>query len=206
MRLPCFRILPSHSAVALAATAILLGFGAPESRCCAGPQATRQSTLRKLPLKGAAKGEIRLPEYTDTIPCGEGDIVLRGFHKPLRSRRESVFATNNTPNDVAALILDITYTDTKGRTLHRQKRTVALDLPKGETRRLDFPSWDRQQVFYYSRSPEPPRADGTPFDVRCRVESLIINTGIINADIGRDTFPTLDPECLPVSADEADIE
>ncbi len=148
------------------------------SEADAGParQSTRQSTLRKLPPSRQNDDGMSLPEFTDTVVCGKEDIVLRGFHKPLRSRRESMFATNNTTRHVAALIINMTYTDTKGRTLHSQRRTVKVDLPGGETRRLDFPSWDRQQVFYYCRSAEPPRADGTPFDVRCRVDSLIVNT------------------------------
>lgn len=137
---------------------------------------TRQSTIRKIPVSSVKHKQSLIPDHSDTIKCDEGDIVLRGFHKPLRSRRESVFATNNTTSAAIGVILDITYTDVKGRILHHQRRTLVTDLPSGETRKLDFPSWDRQQVFYYTHSPEPPRADGTPFDVRCFVDSMIIAT------------------------------
>jgi|GEM_PF-924234 len=142
------------------------------------PQSSRQSTIRKLPAASRNNGtSAAMPQFADTIICGEGDVDLRGFHKPLRSRRESVFATNNTTFLIKGLFIDLTYTDTRGRTLHRQRRTVFMDIPAGETRRLDFPSWDRQQVFYYTNSTEPPRADGTAFDVRCHIDSMIVDTG-----------------------------
>lgn len=95
-------------------------------------------------------------------------ISFSGFEKTLRSRRESVHATSLMSADtIVALEIEIEYLDLKGRQLHKRALTIDCEIPPGQTRLLDFPSWDRQQVWHYRLS-KPPRsgAQATPFDVK----------------------------------------
>ena len=53
----------------------------------------------------------------------------------------------------------------KGRTLDMRNVKIDIDLPAGETRRIDIKAWDRQKVFYYHLSPVPRTAQATPYQV-----------------------------------------
>lgn len=132
-----------------------------------------QDFTRPVP-KGAVR-QPRLPAkvevVNDTIDAPSRDsLALAGFEKPLRSVRESLFVTNRSARPVTALEIEVSYYDMHGNLLHRLERTVDVALPSGETRRIEFPSFDRQQLFYYHRSPLPRGAvKATPFDVKVRV-------------------------------------
>lgn len=109
----------------------------------------------------------------DTVVPSAGMIVVSGFDKPLRSYRESVFVTNRSRRRLIGVRLTISYLDADGRLLHRAVQTLPADIPAGETRQLMFPSWDRQQAFYYELSSKPRRADGTPFSVAITADAAI---------------------------------
>jgi len=58
----------------------------------------------------------------DSVDVAEGDFTLAGFEKPLRSRRESFFVTNNTDRDIISLRVRLIYYDLDDRML--DTRTV----------------------------------------------------------------------------------
>ncbi|MDE6300781.1 MAG: FxLYD domain-containing protein [Muribaculaceae bacterium] len=111
----------------------------------------------------------------DTVTAPPADSVsLAGFEKPLRSVRESLFVTNSTSRPVTGVTIELSYYDMHGNLMHRAVREVTVTLPAGETRRVEFPAFDRQQLFYYHRSPLPRGASqATPFDVTARVVNSI---------------------------------
>ncbi len=89
----------------------------------------------------------------DTVaPWALDSILLSGYDKPLRSRRESIFVTNKTDLRLTRLILSIDYYDMDGRELHHEDVEVGVDIPAGATRQILFTSWDRQLTFVYYRS------------------------------------------------------
>lgn len=102
-------------------------------------------------------------------------IYLAGYDKPLRSTRESLFVTNRSDRDIDGLVIETEYRDMAGRQLHKRTVTISCDIPAGETRRVDFRSWDRQQSFYYRLSPKPKRSQATPYDVTCRTIGVIVS-------------------------------
>lgn len=107
----------------------------------------------------------------DTLGCRLEDIVYTGYDKPLASDRESVHISNHAQLPLSAISVEIIYTDTRGRRLH--KRTVSLDpqIEPGETLKVDFKTWDPQHSFYYLRSPRP-RRQATPYTVTFRTLRL----------------------------------
>lgn len=93
-------------------------------------------------------------------------ITLRGYEKTRDATQESLFATNNAAKTLTLLCLAIEYRDEKGRQLHRREVRIPCEIPTGETRLLNFPSWDKQHTFYYRHSPAPKRAQASPYDVK----------------------------------------
>ena len=102
------------------------------------------------------------------------EVRLSGYDKPLASRVESLFVTNGLNRDICGLEIILTYTDLQGRTLHEATRRIRTDVPAGTTRRVQFPSWDTQNSFYYRHSRRPRTANVTPYDVTCRVTRYIL--------------------------------
>lgn len=101
-------------------------------------------------------------------------LTVAGYDKPLRSRNESLFIVNHTKADLQTVVIEITYTDPKGRQLHKAVNRIRENIPAGETRLVKFPSWDVQQAFYYWRSPRPTRAaQATPYRVEIKVIEAI---------------------------------
>lgn len=134
---------------------------------CAAIDRTTRKKL-KATTEATATTDTERQDCDTTLVDNSGDIRLSGYDKPLRSRRESLFVTNRTPHTITSLTLEIEYSDTRGRQLHKTVRAVKCHIPASETRRIDFPSWDIQQSFYYELSGKPQRADGTPYRVSCR--------------------------------------
>lgn len=120
----------------------------------------------------------------DTLTVTPGDTLIRvsGYSKPLRATRESMFVTSRAADDIVAVELSISYLDLKGRTLHERTLWRRVIIPPGQTRKVDIPSWDPTQTFFYHRGPRP-RTDGvTPYDVRVRplryvVEAKPVSSG-----------------------------
>jgi len=107
---------------------------------------------------------------------GTSEVTVRGYDKPLRSRRETFFVTNNLKDEtLRRLYITFTYLDGSGRMLHSESREVECELPPAETRQMNVPSWDVQQNFYFVRSTVPARAaQATPFDVKITVDSIAV--------------------------------
>lgn len=102
------------------------------------------------------------------------EIRVAGYEKTLRSTRESMYISNSTDAPVAGLGLEVTYYDTDGRMLHRASHDITADIPGGETRLVDIPSFDRQNLYYYYLSPVPPRASrATPFKTSVEVKYIL---------------------------------
>ncbi|MDE6467479.1 MAG: FxLYD domain-containing protein [Muribaculaceae bacterium] len=113
---------------------------------------------------------------TDTIAAPEPHTVdINGYDKPLRSRREVFFATNNSSRGIEALAFTINYYDTKNRQLHKASHNVNVDIPAGETRQVSVRSWDSQCNFYYIHSAVPQRVEkATAYRVTIAVDTLFV--------------------------------
>lgn len=101
------------------------------------------------------------------------DVRLSGYDKPLNSRKESLFVSNRLDRDITALKIRLVYKDTAGRTLHETEREIRADIPAGATRLVQFPSWDKQNSFFYVKGRRPRVANVTPFDVTCTVVHIV---------------------------------
>ncbi|MCC8176247.1 MAG: FxLYD domain-containing protein [Bacteroidales bacterium] len=121
-------------------------------------------------LQRAEQVVVKPEDAVPAIIPDSGDIVLAGYDKPLRTRRETILATNHRLDTVDSLFITIRYLDTDGRQLHERSVKVGQTIPAGETRQLQFPTWDIQQSYYYYLS-TPPRA-GIPYRILARVDSL----------------------------------
>ncbi|MCM1451643.1 MAG: hypothetical protein NC102_05255 [Clostridium sp.] len=116
-------------------------------------------------LKPLAKEESSA--RADTIPGG--CVSISGYEKTLRSTKESILCTNIGVDTISSIAISIEYLDMEGRQLHRRELQLACPdpIPPGQTRQLEFKSWDSQKVWYYRLS-EPPRtkSQATPYDIR----------------------------------------
>ena len=120
--------------------------------------------------------------HTDTI--ADPDIRLSGYDKPATASREAIHVTNLTGVHVSEITVDIRYIDAQGRTLHTAVVSLACDLPPGETDLVTWPSWDRQQSFYYTLSRKPSgRRAATPYSIEAKVVNAVV-TGL-SADCGQ---------------------
>lgn len=136
---------------------------------------TGQNTTRRVPR--TSYGRVSEPTATaaDTLRGSVCDSLrVAGFEKPLRAMRESMFVTNGSSLHIATVRLTIDYLDTLGRQLHRAVHDIDVDLPAGQTRRVEIPSFDRSGVFYYRASALPRGVRrATTFDVAVTVEAII---------------------------------
>lgn len=137
-----------------------------------------QRTLRGK-LRAAAPVEVAAPDTAsaalDTVVAAAGEhlVDINGYDKPLRSRRETFFATNNSDRDVAAMSFTISYLDGSQRQLHATSHRWENPIPARGTRQVNLRSWDVQNAFYYRRSTVPQRAaQATPYDVRITVDTI----------------------------------
>lgn len=136
---------------------------------------TRQGRLR---AREAAQTQSSEPAGSRVIVSPDQQVLrVSGYDKPLRSRRETFFASNRGSTDtIHALILTMTYSDADGKMLHKRHERVSCEIPPQETRQLSLRSWDTQQAFYYVRSEVPTRAQqATSFDVVLTVDSLMVH-------------------------------
>lgn len=98
-------------------------------------------------------------------------VRFYGFDKTAGSALESVFVVNGLDSTLRKMEIEVNYLDMKGRQLHRQTYCIDCLIPAGETKRIDYKSWDAQKSFYYHRSAKPKR-QATPFDVRISLKSM----------------------------------
>lgn len=137
------------------------------------PKETRSSSAIDT---AAVSGIVTISIVSDSIAfCDTVRPAVRfyGFDKTITSTQESFFISNGLDKAIKSLEILITYSDMKGRQLH--KRTVSLDcdIPSGETKRTDIKSWDTQKSFYYHKSLKPKR-QSTPFDVHLDIISVTL--------------------------------
>ena len=115
-------------------------------------------------------------EFPAAAPCivvpDSGAVVLRGYDKPLRARRETVLAVNNSSDTIEALYVTFSYFDMNGRMLHRRSLRLPEVLPPQQTRMLTFPSWDTQNTYRYHLSAPAPRSAAVPYKVTVKVDSV----------------------------------
>lgn len=139
----------------------------------------QDTTRRGLKAKKTETEQTRVtaPAYTDTIVAPKPHALdISGYDKPLRSRRETFFASNNTDDTLESLSFTVTYLDRSSRQLHQRAERINITIPAGETRQISFKSWDTQLAFYYINSPVPARAQqATPYEVKISVDTLFFN-------------------------------
>lgn len=95
-------------------------------------------------------------------------IKISGYEKRASDYRETFFVTNASPYDISAVELELEYFLTDGTQLHKCKKLLRLEIPSGDTRKIDISGFDTQRRFYYYKSNAPRRA-GTPFKVDIKV-------------------------------------
>lgn len=98
-------------------------------------------------------------------------VRFYGFDKTITSNNESFFISNGLDRPIRTMEVNITYTDMKGRQLHRRNVQIESYLEPGETKRYDIKSWDTQKSFYFHQSVKPKR-QATPFSVKIELLSL----------------------------------
>jgi len=132
------------------------------------------STAKKLKVVKPTE-PLGLPEaMVDTVAATADMVRFAGYDKSLRATRETVFVTNLSPTcEIRHVVFHITYFDAQGRQLHRARHSLYAPVPVGETRRLDFPSWDKQFSFFYARSARP-RKPAIPYTVKITPDTLIV--------------------------------
>lgn len=91
-------------------------------------------------------------------------VIFSGYDKPATATKEAFLVTNKTDVRLLEITVSVTYKDMKDRMLHKRSSTVKCNIPPGETRKLEFPTWDSQMSYYYFRSAEPKRT-ATPYKV-----------------------------------------
>lgn len=138
--------------------------------------AGQRTTRRNLRTADTTSAETAAPSLRPLAEPSADVFRISGYDKPLRSRRETFFASNHDSGGrVSRVALTITYLDVSGRMLHSRSVSVPCDIPQGETRNLSIPSWDTQQSFYFVRSTVPTRAaQATPYDVKIAVDTLFV--------------------------------
>ena len=148
----------------------------------------RKTGYRLIPKKSTSTqaevitrdGEVQESDTTEMAPgsfmvasqcenCNNGyrldQVVFSGFDKTKNNSNESFFIINNTDRTLTAVALYIDYRTPDGRQLTRRFIRLICNIPAGETRKADIPSWDTQRSFYHIKS-EKPRRGGNPFDIR----------------------------------------
>lgn len=113
-------------------------------------------------------------EACDTLVGPDSTQVrLSGYDKPQRSTTESLFVSNHSDRRLRHLSLRVTYTDMQGRQLHAAKVSLPCDIPAGETRRLYWRAWDRQQTMCYRLSVRSRQSRAAIYNISCSLDSAI---------------------------------
>ena len=106
----------------------------------------------------------------DTIFSNPLNLIISGYDKPLTSRYETFFVTNNSSLHITSITVEFNYTDINGRQLHSRTAKIDCDIPPQQTRQLKTGSWDTQFNFYYHMSQQP-RRRSTPYKATHRIIS-----------------------------------
>lgn len=125
------------------------------------------------------KLELKVPITTphpqcDTIRYGFSGISIAGYEKSQNTSTESFFVINDSDLNLKGINLSIEYLNTKDEQLHLTTLTINCDIPSRHTRSLTIKSWDRQHLWYYIGTQGKHNDYCNPFDVRIRINYLII--------------------------------
>lgn len=107
---------------------------------------------------------------SDTIPF----IRFCGYEKSLRATSETLFIQNLSDSTILRTVFTIRYYDTSDRLIHSRPVSRYVNIPPRETRRIDIPSWDKQQSYFFLNGPQP-RKSATPYTVRISSDSVFIS-------------------------------
>ncbi len=129
----------------------------------------------------STRGKLELREpiptphsETDTLRDGFSGISIAGYEKAQNSSTESFFVINESDLNLKGINLSIEYLNTKDEQLHLNTLTIDCDIPSLHTRSLTIRSWDRQHLWYYIGTQGKHNEYCNPFDVRIRINYLII--------------------------------
>ena len=162
----------------------VLIFAAIAIMCVTSAEARKIRTKNTAPrisskeLKGErsdAKDSI-ISIYSDSITFItkiKPEIRFYGFDKTVTSNIESFFISNGLDKPIHEMEVNISYTDMKGRQLHRRNISIECCLAPGDTKRYDIKSWDTQKSFYFYQSVKP-RRQATPFSVKIELQSVTL--------------------------------
>lgn len=141
---------------------------------CVWAQSTTRRHLRVAPVAAAAAAAPVVAPTADTVASPPDHAVdISGYDKPLRSRRESMFVSNNGSAELGGIAFTLVYSDAAGRQIHSTRQHLPTAIPPGQTRQLSFKSWDLQMSFYYIHSAVPARSPrAMPYDVAISVDTL----------------------------------
>lgn len=131
--------------------------------------ASADKTTRKGLKAITVKEQTVKTDSIDTFVPSPGMIRLSGYDKPLRSYKESIYATNASRRVLSYINIEITYFDESGRQMHKRNVKLNVHIPAGETRQITFSSWDKQRNLYYIKSGKPRTSDGTPYSISAQV-------------------------------------
>lgn len=98
-------------------------------------------------------------------------VRFTGYDKNLNAAKESFHIVNGSILDIKSLHVKIIYKDMSGRMLHSREISIREEIPCGETRKVDIPSWDTQKTFYYYLSTRPKRI-AVPYKISISLLSL----------------------------------
>lgn len=161
--------------IAAVMAASLMSFSA-EARKIKTKHSVPKISAKQLEAERSAEETTAVSILSDSVAfCDRIAPAIRfyGFDKTVGSAIESFFISNGLDTPICGMEIEITYTDMKGRQLHKRSVAVNCDLPPGETKRVDIRSWDTQKSFYFHKSVKPKR-QATPFDTSIRLLSVTI--------------------------------
>lgn len=108
----------------------------------------------------------------DVIPLNiSNKIRFVGYDKEINSSQESFIIVNETDYEVTGFRVSIDYMDLRDRMLHSRDIERPCEIPPGESRKIDIPSWDTQKTYYYYLGNEPKKV-ATPYKVLFHPQSF----------------------------------
>ncbi|MCM1005970.1 MAG: hypothetical protein NC402_06725 [Prevotella sp.] len=125
----------------------------------------RRQTLHINEKAMSAQKRVLGEASADSVFALSGDeaanaVRVFGYDKPHNATKESLFITNNLLSDtIISVTLTLKYSALNGAELHTRTIKESCLIAPGQTKRLQFASWDATRTFYYYRTP-PRRKEG----------------------------------------------
>lgn len=112
-----------------------------------------------------SEGIIPIYVNDEKIEIDPASIKFTGYEKEANSSHESIIIVNDSPLTIKNIATDIVYTDLKGRMIHKRPVYLNIEIPSGESRKIDFKTWDIQHTYYYHLG-NAPKKTATPYKVK----------------------------------------